>query len=36
MPKTDEELDAFTKEHPDIASIIETIADKKSKVRTKI
>ena len=35
MPKTDEELDAFTKEHPDIASIIETIADKKSKSAAK-
>ena len=31
LPKTDEELEAFTKEHPDIASIIETIAEKKSK-----
>ena len=35
IPKTDEELDAFTKEHPDIASIIETIADKKSKSAAK-
>ena len=31
LPKTDEELEAFTKEHPEIASIIETIAEKKSK-----
>ena len=35
LPKTDEELEAFTKEHPDIASIIETIADKKSKSAAK-
>ena len=31
LPKTDEELEAWAKEYPDIASIIETIADKKSK-----
>ena len=31
LPKTDEELEAWTKEYPDVASIIETIADKKSK-----
>ncbi len=31
LPKTDEELDAWAKEYPDIASIIETIAEKKSK-----
>ena len=35
LPKTDEELEAFTKEHPDVASIIETIADKKSKKAAK-
>ena len=31
LPKTDEELEAWTKEYPDIAAIIETIADKKSR-----
>ena len=31
LPKSDEELEAWAKEYPDIASIIETIADKKSK-----
>ena len=31
LPKTDEELEAWSKEYPDVASIIETIADKKSK-----
>jgi len=31
LPKTDEELDAWAKQYPDVASIIETIADKKSK-----
>jgi len=31
LPKTDEELEAWAKEYPDVASIIETIADKKSK-----
>ena len=31
LPKTDEELEAWTKEYPDVAAIIETIADKKSK-----
>jgi len=35
LPKTDEELDAWTKEYPDVASIIETIADKKSKSAAK-
>ena len=35
LPKTDEELEAFTKEHPDVAAIIETIADKKSKSAAK-
>ena len=35
LPKTDEELEAWTKEYPDIASIIETIADKKSKSASK-
>ena len=31
LPKTDEELEAWAKQYPDIAGIIETIADKKSK-----
>jgi len=31
LPKTDEELEAWAKQYPDVASIIETIADKKSK-----
>ena len=35
LPKTDEELEAWTKEYPYIASIIETIADKKSKSAAK-
>ena len=35
LPKTDEELEAWSKEYPDVASIIETIADKKSKSAAK-
>ena len=35
LPKTDEELEAWTKEYPDVAAIIETIADKKSKTASK-
>ena len=35
LPKTDEELEAWSKEYPDVASIIETIADKKSKATAK-
>ena len=35
LPKTDEELEAWRKEYPDVASIIETIADKKSKSAAK-
>ena len=35
LPKTDEELEAWSKEYPDVASIIETIADKKSKKTAK-
>ena len=35
LPKTDEELEAWTKEYPDVAAIIETIADKKSKTAAK-
>ena len=31
LPKSEEELEAWSKEYPDIASIIETIADKKAK-----
>ena len=31
LPKTDEELEAWTKEYPDVAAIIESIADKKAK-----
>ena len=29
LPKTDEELEAWAKEYPDVAGIIESIADKK-------
>ena len=35
LPKTDAELEAWAKEYPDVASIIETIADKKSKKAAK-
>ena len=35
LPKTDEELEAWSKEYPDVAAIIETIADKKSKSAAK-
>ena len=31
LPKTDEELEAWSKEYPDVAAIIETIADKKAR-----
>ncbi len=31
LPKSDEELEAWAKEYPDIAGIIESIADKKAK-----
>ena len=31
LPKTDEELEAWSKEYPDVAGIIESIADKKAK-----
>tara|TARA_Y100001937_G_scaffold10213_1_gene12516 strand:+ start:2276 stop:3259 length:984 start_codon:yes stop_codon:yes gene_type:complete len=34
LPKTDEELEAWTKEYPDVAAIIETIADKKARSAT--
>jgi len=35
FPKTDEELDAWSKEYPDVAGIVEAIADKKSKATAK-
>ena len=35
LPKTDEELEAWSKEYPDVAAIIETIADKKSRSAAK-
>ena len=31
LPKTDAEIDAWSKKYPDVAGIIETIADKKAK-----
>lgn len=31
LPKTDEQLEAWAKEYPDVAGIIESIADKKAK-----
>tara|TARA_Y100000385_G_scaffold289101_1_gene357552 strand:+ start:909 stop:1868 length:960 start_codon:yes stop_codon:yes gene_type:complete len=31
LPKTDEELEAWSKQYPDIAGIVESIADKKAK-----
>ena len=31
LPKSDAEIEAWSKKYPDVASIIETIADKKSK-----
>ena len=35
LPKTDEELEAWSKEYPDVAGIVEAIADKKSKETAK-
>jgi len=35
IPKTDEELEAWSKEYPDVAGIVEAIADKKSKATAK-
>ena len=35
LPKTDEELEAWSKEYPDVAGIVEAIADKKSKATAK-
>jgi len=34
LPKTDEEIDAWAKKYPDVASIVETIADKKAQERS--
>jgi len=35
IPKTDEELEAWSKEYPDVAGIVEAIADKKYKATAK-
>ena len=35
LPKSDEDLDAWAKEYPDVAGIVETIAVKKAKEQTK-
>ena len=35
LPKTEEEIDAWTKEYPDVAGIVETIAIKKAKEQSK-
>ena len=35
LPKTDAELEAWSKEYPDVAGIVEAIADKKSKATAK-
>ena len=35
LPKSEEELDAWSKQYPDIAGIVEAIADKKSKATAK-
>ena len=34
LPKSDEEIDAWAKQYPDVAGIVETIADKKAKERS--
>ena len=34
LPKSEEEIEAWTKEYPDVAGIVETIADKKAKERS--
>ena len=34
LPKTEEEIDAWAKEYPDVAGIVETIADKKARERS--
>ena len=31
LPKSEEEIDAWAKEYPDVAAIVETIASKKAK-----
>ena len=36
LPKTEEEIDAWTKEYPDVAGIVETIAIKKAKEQSSI
>jgi len=35
LPKTNEEIEAWTKKYPDVAAIVETIADKKASERAK-
>ena len=35
LPKTEEEIDAWTKEYPDVAGIVETIATKKAMEQSK-
>tara|TARA_Y100001973_G_scaffold8412_1_gene11558 strand:+ start:855 stop:1727 length:873 start_codon:yes stop_codon:yes gene_type:complete len=35
LPKTNEEIEAWAKQYPDVASIVETIADKKAQERSK-
>jgi len=35
LPKSDEELEAWSKQYPDVAGIVEAIADKKSKATAK-
>ena len=35
IPKTNEEIEAWTKKYPDVAAIVETIADKKASERSK-
>jgi len=35
LPKSEEELDAWSKQYPDVAGIVEAIADKKSKATAK-
>ena len=35
LPKTNEEIEAWTKKYPDVAAIVETIADKKASERSR-
>ena len=35
LPKSDEEIEVWSKKYPDVAAIVETIADKKAKERSK-